>query len=127
MATIASSSEIFDPEFYARRPGRQQVELPVSAPVPATPEQLAIDAKLVAIITAPVPAGQTAMEGYRDKEIALLGVLSQRTVLESRALHARLANPTASDVLAMTFMRLTVERRTRVLAFLADARRRAAK
>ncbi len=125
MATFASSSE---PIFVAPKeagPGRMSAVLPSPA-VPATPEQTAFDAQLAAIIVAPLPMGQTAMEGYQKKELAILGALAQRSVLESRALYARLANPVSSDSLAVTFMRLTVERRSRILAFLADARRRAA-
>jgi hypothetical protein len=125
MATFASSSEpIFIAPKEACSPGRMSAVLPSPA-VPQTPEQTAFDAQLAAIITAPLPMGQTSLEGYRNKEIAILGALAKRSVLESRALHARLANPVSSDVLAVTFMRLTVERRVRILAFLADARRRA--
>jgi hypothetical protein len=48
------------------------------------------------------------------------------TVPESRVLHGRLSNPRGGDRLAASFMRLTAERRARLINFIADARRRAA-
>ena len=127
MATIASSS---DSIFVLSAPrshgvGRRPIELPSRSPV-LSAEQVAIDTRLAAVIDAPLPYGQTAMEGYRDKEIQLVGILCRLSIMESRALHARLSNPRPSDELATKFMRLTVERRGRLLNFLADARRRAA-
>lgn len=126
MATIASSS---DPIFRTTSPRRlaprkELAFLPATPPV--TPGQRATDARLAAILDAPLAAGETAFDGYRAKEVQLVGVLAQLSVLDARALHARLANPLGSDALAAKFMRLTVERRVRLLHFLADARRRAA-
>ena len=126
MATIASSS---DPIFERSTLGTISVRKPANdAPFcpPVTTGQLAIDATLAAIFDAPLAPGETAFDGYRTKEIQLGAAMSQLTVLESRAMHARLANPLGSDALAAKFMRLTIDRRVRLLAFLADARRRAA-
>jgi O-methyltransferase involved in polyketide biosynthesis len=53
--------------------------------------------------------------------------MSALTVLEARALHARLSNPASDDPLAKAFKRLTADRRARLINFLADARRREAR
>lgn len=125
MATITSAAE---PLFYDDRlPGPIRGDVVLPSPIlPPSPAQSAIDAQLVAIIDEPLPPGETTMAGYQRKEIKLVSMLCRLTVLESRSLHARLSNPIASDALAMKFMRLTIERRMRLLNFLADARRRAA-
>lgn len=53
----------------------------------------------------------------------LFATLDART---ARALHHRLALPRQHDALAELFGRFTVERRTRLLKFLEDTRRREA-
>ena len=85
-----------------------------------------IDARLIAILDAPLAPGETAMVGFARKEHELGAVFAQLNVFESRAMGTRLANPKAGDELANKFARLTVERRSRLLNFIADARRRAA-
>ena len=126
MATSTSSSEKMfigvSSRLYTSPPGS---DLPPTPP-PLTAAQLAMDARLIAILDAPLAPGETAMFGYQRKEIQLVSALATLTIVEARALHLRLANSRASDALATKFMRLTVERRTRLLNFIADARRRAA-
>ena len=103
-------------------PGQPTVAIrPSAAPRPQT-----TDARLIAILDAPLAPGETTMTGFARKEHELGAVFAQLTVFESRAMHARLANPKLSDELATRFARLTIERRSRLLSFLADARRRAA-
>ena len=99
---------------------------PVQPTAPALRPTATSDERLVAILDAALAPGETAMVGYARKEHELGAVLAQLSVLESRAMHARLSCPKAGDDLASKFARLTTERRTRLLAFLADARRRAA-
>jgi hypothetical protein len=84
------------------------------------------DVALVAILEAPLRAGETAAAGFARKELELRHVLGTLSVLESRALQSRLSYPKAGDVLAQAFQRLTGERRARLINFLADARRREA-
>lgn len=84
------------------------------------------DATLLGVIEAPLEPGETAREGFLRKEAELRAAFAQLPTMEQRALHARLANPRPGDQLAERFGRLTVERRTRLLTFLADARRREA-
>ncbi|CAN5916058.1 hypothetical protein BH11MYX2_BH11MYX2_25110 [soil metagenome] len=66
------------------------------------------------------------MWGFHRKERELIAALDTLTVAESRALQSRLANPKEGDELANKFARLTIDRRARVLSFLADAGRREA-
>jgi len=93
---------------------------PVAASAPSC------DAALLPVLTSPLHPGETAFGGYQRKEHALRAAFAALSVLAARALHARLSACRADDALALAFSRLTIERRTRLLAFLADARRREA-
>lgn len=93
---------------------------------PTAPRPPTVDAQLIAILDAPLAPGESALVGFARKEHELGAVLAQLDVSESRALGARLASPKPGDELANKFARLTLERRTRLLTFLADAGRRAA-
>jgi hypothetical protein len=93
---------------------------PLRAPMPAG------DAALIRILNAPLAYGMTAREGFMHKEAELRAAFAALPVAAQRALHARLSNPPAGDELAAKFHQLTAERRTRLLNFLADARRREA-
>jgi hypothetical protein len=84
------------------------------------------DARLLAILDAPLAPGEPAHTGFRRKEHELGQAFAALDVMAARALHARLRSPKAGDQLAAAFGRMTDERRGRLLAFLADARRRAA-
>jgi hypothetical protein len=84
------------------------------------------DATLIGIVEAPLAHGMTAREGFLRKEAELRAAFASLPVATQRALHARLSNPRAGDELAAKFQSLTAERRTRLLTFLADARRREA-
>ena len=115
----------------ARVPARlalpSEVEQPPT-PVEVTPPKpipTACD-PLLAILDAPLHAGETVAAGFARKERELGAAFAKLTVLAAYALRKRLANPLRDDVLAEKFARLTVERRNRLLQFLADARRRAA-
>jgi hypothetical protein len=94
---------------------------PPTAAVPTT-----ADAKLIAILDAPLATCETALAGFARKEHELGALFATLSVLECRALHKRLGNPQHGDELAHKFARLTLERRCRLLTFLADARRREA-
>lgn len=89
----------------------------------ATPDH---DRRLLAILDAPLLLGEPAAVGFARKERELSEAFAELPILAARALHKRLANPRHGDLLAEKFSRLTVERRNRLLLFLADARRRAA-
>ncbi|MBX3159556.1 MAG: hypothetical protein KF773_26530 [Deltaproteobacteria bacterium] len=84
-----------------------------------------LDTMLLAILQAPPRPGETIALAFSRKEQALYHLLSTLDVPTSRALHTRLATsiPT-DDPLALAFSRFTAERRGRILAYLADVRRR---
>ena len=85
----------------------------------------AADAHLLAILDrddGPVPA----LIAFARKEKELGEAFAALPILDQRALHARLSRVREGDTLAEKFNRLTPERRTRLLNFLSDARRRAA-
>ncbi len=86
----------------------------------------AYDAKLNAILGAALPPGEPALVCFARKERELGEAFAALPILDQRALHTRFSNPKSGDSLAAKFGRLTVERRARLLTFLADARRRAA-
>jgi hypothetical protein len=112
----ASDEPLYEPPPLAILPKR--VALP--PPVPA------LDAQLAAILDAPLALGETAAVGFARKERELGTVFAELSPLAARALHLRLEHPTPGDALAAKFARLTIERRHRLLVFLADARRREA-
>lgn len=84
------------------------------------------DAPLAAILDAPLHPGEPVHVGFARKEQELRVAFGNLPPQVARAMFHRLAHPQARDALAARFMRLTMERRVRLLAFLADARRRVA-
>ena len=98
----------------------------IPAPVAPAAAPLGIDERIVAILDAPVPEGVTISWAYREKEHELAAYFTTLTVTEARALHRRLTIPDPEDALAVRFSRLVVDRRARLVAVLADARRREA-
>jgi hypothetical protein len=85
-----------------------------------------IDDELLAILNAPPARGETIEMTFRRKELELGDLFATLTVFESRTLQRRLSNPSANDPVAAQFGRLVPERRSRLLAFLGDVRRREA-
>ncbi len=81
---------------------------------------------LIAILDRPLGKGELASIGFARKEHDLNAAFAKLTVLEARTIHARLTINAPDDMLAAKFAQLTVDRRTRLLYFLAGARRREA-
>ena len=78
----------------------------------------AYDAQLAAILDAELLSGEPALVGFARKERELGEAFAAMPVMDQRALHARLSALRPGDLLAAKFARL--------VAFLGDARRRAA-
>jgi hypothetical protein len=93
---------------------------------PPAPPAERHDAALIALIVAPPEFGETHEQAFRRKEGDVCAFCAKLPVLDAMALHKRLANARPGDRLAEHFHRFTVERRIRILNFLAGARRRAA-
>ena len=111
-----------------RRPGPPRptpcAAAPVAAPPPPPPPSP--DAAPLAVLDSPPDYGETIDQAFRRKEHALLSAFASLSPRDCAALHARLSAAREGDALAARFARLVRERRDRLLAFLADARRREA-
>jgi len=118
---LVSILPVSDPSVAARH----AAPLPASPPSAARPTWSAsTDLALIAILEAPLHAGETVALGFARKEAELRHVLASLSIFESRALKTRLSCPKDGDPLPKAFMRLTAERRERLINFIADARRR---
>ena len=96
-------------------------------PPPPVTLKHADEADLLAILTAPLLPGESALCGHQRREHQLAAILATLSVGEARTLHQRLSRPpSATDTLASKFAALILDRRCRLLAFIADTRRRAA-
>ncbi|MBA3540733.1 MAG: hypothetical protein H0T79_14070 [Deltaproteobacteria bacterium] len=112
-------TEVVAPEVVA--PTEVVAPAEVVAPTPA------FDAEIVAVLEAVPWPRESCDAAFRRKEQALGELFAGLSASDAHALHRRLANPHADDVLASRFERLLMpERRSRLIAFLGDARRREA-
>jgi len=96
--------------------------------VRATPTfvEVALEHAIVAALDGAPNASETMLAGFQRKERALAQLFAQLSVSDARTLHRRLTLPVDCDPIASRFARLNSERRARLIAFLADARRREA-
>jgi hypothetical protein len=84
------------------------------------------DAKLIAILDQDT-GGEPAYVAFARKERELGEAFATLPILDQRALQTRLGTVRSGDALSEKFNRLTADRRARLLIFLGDARRRAAR
>ncbi|HEU0033131.1 MAG TPA: hypothetical protein VFQ53_21005 [Kofleriaceae bacterium] len=84
------------------------------------------EAELLQLLLAPLRDGETATQGHDRKEREVGAWFAQLAPIDAFQLHRRLANPRSDDALAAAFGRMIPARRLRLLAFLGDAKRRAA-
>lgn len=82
------------------------------------------DAELLRLLNGAGLPGESAALVHRRKEHEIGALFATLSIADADALHHRLATPRAGDGVAAQFGRLAFERRERLLAFLADARRR---
>jgi hypothetical protein len=110
----------------------QRLRLRAERPTPTLRElaepdaTVALEHAILAALEAPLSNHETMFAGFHRKELAVAALFAQLSVADARALHRRLTMPSSSDPLAVAFNRLVSERRARLVAFLADARRRQA-
>jgi hypothetical protein len=78
---------------------------------------------IVATIRRPIADGEGHKIGNDNKERELRAIFELLTPIEAFALRGRVAADRATDELVVAFKRLTIDRRTRLIAFLADPRR----
>jgi len=101
---------------------------PVAVAPPVHEHQVpaAVEAQVAHILASPSRPGETIELAFRRRERELGDAFAALSPIEAHVLHKRLASPRTTDVLAVQFSRLKLDRRQRLLAFLGDARRRAA-
>jgi len=84
----------------------------------------AIEDRARAILGAPAAPGETIAATYARKERELCAVFAELRPAEALVLHRRLVARAPGDALAIELARLAPERRTRLVAFVGDARLR---
>lgn len=118
------------------------VAAPVWEPVPAMPSAIpttsevlhetrppedlepAMEAAILGALTRPLAPGEGHQLGNANRERELRELFASLDALQSHHLGRRLDLDRPSDALAQAFRRLIVDRRARLRAFIADARRR---
>jgi hypothetical protein len=97
-----------------------------SRPIATPPSILSFDERVIALLLAPLMPGETARNGFDRKEREVGALFAQLPPADALKLSLRLRNASLPDPLITALQRLTADRRLRLIAFLADARRRAA-
>jgi hypothetical protein len=87
---------------------------------------VSLESAILAALDAPALPGEQIAMAFKRKESVIRALFAQLDVHESRALHRRLELALPDDPIAGRFGRLVSDRRARLMAFLADARRRMA-
>jgi hypothetical protein len=111
------------PDHDAEAPARERAD---EAPPSFIWTTVSLEAEMIAVIDAPPHPGEHLASSFGRKELMLGDLFARLTVVEARELHRRFTRAAADDALALRFNRFIPERRARLLAFLADARRREA-
>jgi hypothetical protein len=88
--------------------------------------RVALEPDIQAVLAARAHPGEQLAFAFKRKEQQLGDLFARLSVADSRELHRRLTLAIADDELATMFNRLVADRRARLIAFLADARRREA-
>jgi hypothetical protein len=90
-------------------------------------EKMSCEQTIIDVLVTPPHYGETIEAAYRRKERELTELFATLSRSEAAVLLKRLSDPRTEDALATRFARLVVDRRTRLLALLADAPRREAR
>lgn len=88
--------------------------------------KVALENEILTVLDAKPGPDETFELAFRRKEQELMAVFARLDILDSMELHRRLSLCLFDDPIASRFARLVVQRRTRLLSFLASARRREA-
>lgn len=119
------SSTVWQPVPVA--PGTVSTHALVARP-PASPSLAPdVEAAIIATLIRPTAPGETSAAGNARREAVLRTLVDGLTALEAFALGKRLDLARSDDALAQAFERIVVDRRVRLRAYLAEARRRAAR
>jgi len=94
---------------------------------PPEAHEPAIEAAILQALPRPLAPGEGHQIGNANRERELLELFANLDVMQSHHLGRRLDLDRPSDALAQAFRRMTIDRRGRLRAFIADARRRQAR
>jgi hypothetical protein len=121
-ALAATTNSIWEP------PATNQVTTDAVLAHTKAPTMLAPDRewKLIALILRPIRPEEGHQLGNEHREQELRDAFGALNAVEAFQMRRRLELDSASDKLALAFRRLVPERRRRLIAFLADPKRRAA-
>src|SRR5262245_26083704 len=104
----------------------QRNEEPVSPTEQVVSLPVALEAEIIAALEEQPRPGEPSAAAFQRKEHALRCLFGALDVHDARVLHRRLTIPLRGDPIEQRFARLVADRKARLIAFLADARRRAA-
>ena len=98
-----------------------------AVPASAAPVVIPIEREIIELLERPIDSSETHRAGHDRKECELIALLDTLTAVEALAVARRLANGRAGDALVAAFhLRLSADRRGRVVAFVTNTRRRIA-
>jgi hypothetical protein len=108
---------------FANAPVRPSIPRPTPAPVlvivrPPVVDPPATDRQIIDTLAGAPAYGETIEAAYRRKERELAALFAALDRADAVALYRRLSEPRDDDRVAAAFMRLVVDRRTRLLATL---------
>lgn len=108
-------------------PSEEEILVEEEAP-PSAPRWCAgaREHEILAVLADPPGCNERVATAFERKERELTDLFAQLHPNEARALHRRLTIPAPSDPIALKFGRLVIDRRQRLIAFLAGAPRREA-
>lgn len=86
-----------------------------------------LEGTLIALLVSPSDPRFTVREAYERKERALCEAIAAAPFIDVWTLHKRVTIGRSDDPFVAALQRLSPERRTKVVAFMADARRRDAR
>jgi hypothetical protein len=95
--------------------------------LPEQPVPVGLEAEIIAVLDEQPRSREPSAAAFQRKEHALRELFAALDVHDARVLHRRLTIPMHDDPIEQRFARLVAERKARLIAFLADARRRAAR
>jgi hypothetical protein len=85
---------------------------------------IAVEREVLYVLDSKPAPYEQLLFAFRRKESELRVLFAGLSLADARELHRRLSLMLPNDPIATRFMGLVVERRARLIAFLADARRR---
>ncbi len=85
---------------------------------------IAVEREVLYVLDSKPAPHEQLLFAFRRKESELRVLFAGLSLADARELHRRLSLVLPGDPIATGFMKLVVERRTRLVSFVADARRR---